>query len=64
MRGAAQRTTGGSFKGKGTWSEQNPDGRWRDFSYDELIQRDKCNLDIFWLRKRAWTPPTTCRTRT
>src|SRR5919109_1516272 len=33
-----------------TWSEEQPQGRWRAFSYEELIQRDKCNLDIFWLK--------------
>lgn len=32
------------------WSPENPDGRWRVFTYDELIARDKVNLDIFWLR--------------
>lgn len=40
-------------KRKPTWSEQNPDGRWRSFAYDELIQRDKCNLDIPWLRDES-----------
>ena len=25
-------------------------GRWRAYSYDELIKRDKASLDIFWLR--------------
>lgn len=38
---------------KATWSEANPDGRWRDYSYSELIQRDKCSLDIFWLRDES-----------
>jgi len=33
-----------------TWSPENPDVRWRSFTYDELISRDKVNLDIFWLR--------------
>jgi type I restriction enzyme M protein len=33
-----------------TWSEENPTGRWRAFSYDELLQRDKLSLDIFWLK--------------
>ena len=33
-----------------TWSEANPDGRWRQFSYDDIIARDKTSLDIFWLR--------------
>jgi type I restriction enzyme M protein len=36
-----------------TWSEDNPDGRWRVFSYEELMARDKVNLDIFWLRDES-----------
>ncbi len=36
-----------------TWSDDNPDGRWRAFSYDELMARDKVNLDIFWLRDES-----------
>jgi type I restriction enzyme M protein len=28
-------------------------GRWRAFSYDELIARDKTNLDIFWLKDES-----------
>ena len=36
-----------------TWSEENPAGRWRPFSYEELLQRDKVNLDIFWLRDES-----------
>jgi len=36
-----------------TWSEGTPDGRWRQFTYDELMQRDKANLDIFWLRDES-----------
>ena len=35
---------------KPTWSEDNPEGRWRAYSYEELMQRDKANLDIFWLK--------------
>src|SRR5947208_13257032 len=31
---------------KATWSEQNPDGRWRAYSYDDLIVRDKVSLDL------------------
>ena len=33
-----------------TWSEDTPDGRWRSYSYDELVSRDKASLDIFWLK--------------
>jgi type I restriction enzyme M protein len=36
-----------------TWSEANPDGRWRAFTHDELLQRDKVSLDIFWLRDES-----------
>ena len=36
-----------------TWSEANPTGRWRSYSYDELVARDKCSLDIFWLRDES-----------
>jgi len=33
-----------------SWTEENPQGRWRSFTYEELAQRDKASLDIFWLR--------------
>jgi type I restriction enzyme M protein len=33
-----------------TWSTGNPEGRWRVYSYGELIARDKASLDIFWLK--------------
>ena len=36
-----------------TWSEKNPDGRWRAYDYDELAKRDKVSLDIFWLRDES-----------
>jgi type I restriction enzyme M protein len=35
---------------KPTWSELNPQGRWRPYRYDDLLQRDKVILDIFWLK--------------
>jgi len=38
---------------KATWSEKNPGGRWRSFDYEELINRDKASLDIFWLRDQS-----------
>jgi type I restriction enzyme M protein len=38
---------------KPTWSDDNPDGRWRGFSYEELLERDKLTLDIFWLRDES-----------
>jgi len=36
-----------------TWSESNPDVRWRRFTYEELMARDKANLDIFWIRDES-----------
>ncbi len=38
---------------KETWTEDNPDGRWRRFSYDEITARDKTSLDIFWIRDES-----------
>jgi type I restriction enzyme M protein len=35
------------------WSEENPDGRWRAYTLDEIMARDKVNLDIFWLRDES-----------
>ncbi|MGE3682309.1 MAG: N-6 DNA methylase [Bdellovibrionales bacterium] len=40
-------------KRKATWSEKNSEGRWRVYEYDELVKRDKCNLDIFWLKDES-----------
>jgi type I restriction enzyme M protein len=41
---------------KATWNgDKNPEGRWRKFSYDELIARDKTSLDIFWLKDKSLT---------
>ncbi len=37
----------------GTWSEAEPQGRWRAVGIDELMARDKVNLDIFWLRDES-----------
>jgi len=36
-----------------TRSSETPDSRWRLFTYDELMARDKVNLDIFWLRDES-----------
>ena len=47
------------IEGKGDWwfSRLTPlfdeEGRWRAFSYEELLARDKVNLDIFWLRDES-----------
>jgi len=31
----------------------NPDGRFRKFTYDEIIARDKTSLDITWLKDKS-----------
>lgn len=36
-----------------TWSENNPDGRWRKFSIEEIQKRDKTSLDIFWMKDKS-----------
>ena len=38
---------------RATWSEDKPEGRWRCFDYEELLKRDKVNLDLFWLRDKS-----------
>ena len=30
-----------------------PDGRWRPYSYEEILARDKLSLDLFWLRDES-----------
>ncbi|TVR08006.1 MAG: SAM-dependent DNA methyltransferase [Planctomycetota bacterium] len=40
-------------KRKPTWTKAKPEGRWRKYTYDELITRDKVNLDITWLRDES-----------
>ena len=41
-------------KRKETWdAEKNPEGRWRKYSYDEVVSRDKTSLDIFWLKDKS-----------
>ncbi len=36
-----------------TWALDNPEGRWRRFSYQDIVARDKTNLDIFWLKDQS-----------
>ncbi|MBP6978231.1 MAG: class I SAM-dependent DNA methyltransferase [Bacteroidales bacterium] len=38
---------------KQTWSEENPDGRWRKYTYEEITARDKTSLDIFWIKDKS-----------
>ena len=36
-----------------TWSEDTPEGRFRKFNIDEILQRDKLSLDIFWIKDKS-----------
>ncbi len=36
-----------------TWSEDNPEGRWRKFTIDDILARDKTSLDIFWIKDKS-----------
>ncbi len=42
---------------KGTASQRHESERFRRFAYDDLIKRDKLNLDIFWLKDAGATDP-------
>lgn len=39
-----------------SWHEtDNPEGRWRKYSLEQILSRDKTNLDIFWLKDKSLT---------
>ena len=47
---------GSRNKRKPTWhAETNPEGRWRRYTYEELVARDKTSLDVFWLKNKSLT---------
>ena len=46
---------GAMHKRKPTWSEENPDGRWRCYDSEELLKRDKLSLDLFWIKDKSLT---------
>jgi type I restriction enzyme M protein len=41
------------YERNATWSEENENGRFRSYAYEELLKRDKLNLDIFWLKDES-----------
>ncbi|SEC29253.1 type I restriction enzyme M protein [Tenacibaculum sp. MAR_2009_124] len=43
------------YKRKETWSEENQEGRWRKYTYEDIIERDKTSLDIFWIKDKSLT---------
>lgn len=36
-----------------TYSEENPNGRWRRFSIDDILARDNTRLDITWMKSTS-----------
>jgi len=37
-----------------TWHEtDSPEGRWRKYSLEQILARDKTSLDIFWLKDKS-----------
>lgn len=41
-------------KSSETWSAENPQGRFRKYTYDEILARDKTNFDISWLKDDSY----------
>lgn len=39
---------------KATWSPETPNARWRMYSFEELLKKDKYNLDIFWIEDKSY----------
>lgn len=42
-------------KRKETYSEENPNGRWRRFTIEDILARDKTSLDITWMKADSGT---------
>jgi type I restriction enzyme M protein len=38
---------------KETWTEENQEGRFRKFTVDEILARDRTSLDIFWIKDKS-----------
>jgi type I restriction enzyme M protein len=36
-----------------TYSEETPEGRWRRYSYEEIMRREGANLDLSWIRDKS-----------
>ena len=41
------------FERKETYSKDNPDGRWRRYTIEDIEKRDKKSLDIFWIKDKS-----------
>lgn len=44
---------GNRYERTETWSEDNPDGRWRRFDVKDILERDKTSLDLFWIKDKS-----------
>lgn len=42
-------------KRKETYCEENPNGRWRKFTIEDILARDKTSLDITWMKVDSGT---------
>jgi type I restriction enzyme M protein len=36
-----------------TWSEETLEGRWRRYTYEEILRREGANLDLSWIRDKS-----------
>ena len=41
------------MSGRQRGARKTPEGRWRAYTLDDILARDKVNLDIFWLRDES-----------
>lgn len=41
------------FEREETYSEENPEGRFRKFAVEDILERDKTSLDIFWIKDKS-----------
>lgn len=41
------------YERRETWSKDNSDGRFRRFDINDIMQRDKKSLDIFWIKDKS-----------
>lgn len=42
-----------------TWSKDNPNGRWRKYTFEQIASRDNTSLDISWMEAESDTPDYT-----
>lgn len=42
-------------KRRETYGEENPNGRWRKFTIEDILARDKTSLDITWMKSDSGT---------